>query len=144
VRSLNLKGCGFDEELPVANLSGAAMSLEGVFSFVSTDAMGWTWVTVDGITMRFRSFRTSKTSHSSDSDGRLLSPMPGSVVAIHVEPGDVVAKGDAILTIEAMKMEQTLASPIDGVVEAVNVALGNSIDAGFEAAQVIYSDRFSN
>ncbi len=134
MKSLHLKGCGIDEEAPSRGVSSDAMPLEGTTSFVSTDASGWTWVTVDGVTMRFRSFRSSRSDRSSDSDGRLFAPMPGSVVAVHVGEGDVVSKGDPILTIEAMKMEQTLASPIDGFVEAVNVIPGELIDAGMEAA----------
>ncbi|MAK77963.1 MAG: hypothetical protein CL992_01605 [Euryarchaeota archaeon] len=134
MRSLHLKGCGIDEEAPFEGVSSGAMPLEGTTSFVSTDASGWTWVTVDGVTMRFRSFRSSRLDRSSDSDGRLFAPMPGSVVAVHVGVGDVVSKGDPILTIEAMKMEQTLASPIDGFVEVVNVIPGESIDVGVEAA----------
>ena len=53
--------------------------------------------------------------------------------------GEVVSLGDPILTIEAMKMEQTLTSPIDGVVEAVNVAPGELVVAGFEAARIAKS-----
>ena len=140
MRSLHLKGCGIDEEAPSGSASSDVVPLEGTTSFVSTDASGWTWVTVDGVTMRFRSFRSSRSTHTSDSDGRLLAPMPGSVVAVHVGEGDVVSKGDPILTIEAMKMEQTLSSPIDGFVEAVNVVPGESVDAGIEAAIVRKSD----
>ena len=140
MRSLHLKGCGIDEETPMKGVSDDIPLLQGEHSFVSTDASGWTWVTVDGITMRFRSTRASRSAASSDSDGGLITPMPGSVVAVHVEIGDTVARGDPIITIEAMKMEQTLASPIDGVVDVLNVDQGESIDAGIEAARIKKSD----
>ena len=140
MRSLHLKGCGLDEEAPCEAASGAVGPFEGENSFVSTDSSGWTWVTVDGVTMRFRSFRSSGSARASDSDGGLVAPMPGSVVAVHVEIGGAVGEGDPILTIEAMKMEQTLASPIKGIVEAVNVVPGELIDAGVEVARVGKSD----
>ena len=102
MRSLHLKGCGLDEETLSEVVTGATTTFQGENSCVSTDASGWTWVTVDGITLRFRSYRRSRSSSSSELDGGLAAPMPGSVVAVHVGVGEVVSLGDPILTIEAM------------------------------------------
>src|SRR3546814_1669027 len=55
------------------------------------------------------------------SDGRLLAHSDGKIVAVHVQPGDVVSKGQTLLVLEAMKMEFQLALPVDGTVEAISV-----------------------
>ncbi|ARO33108.1 methylcrotonoyl-CoA carboxylase subunit alpha (plasmid) [Rhizobium sp. NXC14] len=57
-------------------------------------------------------------------DGAILSPMPGLVIAVDVAEGDTVAKGDRLLTVEAMKMEHTLRAPFDGIVGKLQVSTG--------------------
>jgi pyruvate carboxylase len=56
-------------------------------------------------------------------------PMPGVVASVAVKPGQKVAEGDLLLTIEAMKMETGLHAERDGVVKAVHVQAGAQIDA---------------
>lgn len=56
--------------------------------------------------------------------------MPGSVIKVFVSPGDVVKKGQKLLVFEAMKMENDLTSPIDGVVSEVKTSEGAVISAG--------------
>jgi acetyl/propionyl-CoA carboxylase alpha subunit len=65
--------------------------------------------------------------------GSLHSPLPGSVVGLHVGAGDRVRKGDKLVSLEAMKMEHTIAAPHDGTVTEVLVAVGDQV----EAAQVL-------
>jgi 3-methylcrotonyl-CoA carboxylase alpha subunit len=56
-------------------------------------------------------------------DGAILSPMPGKIISVEVSEGQHVAKGQKLLTLEAMKMEHTLTAPFDGrVVELTAVA----------------------
>ncbi|MEU7743921.1 biotin carboxylase N-terminal domain-containing protein [Nonomuraea sp. NPDC049158] len=62
--------------------------------------------------------------------GSLLAPMPGSVLRVEVEPGDRVTKGQAVLVLEAMKMEHQIAAPADGVVSGVHVEKGQQVEAG--------------
>ncbi|MEU7852295.1 biotin carboxylase N-terminal domain-containing protein [Nonomuraea sp. NPDC049141] len=62
--------------------------------------------------------------------GSLLAPMPGSVLRVEVEPGDRVVKGQAVLVLEAMKMEHQIAAPADGVVSGVHVEKGQQVEAG--------------
>jgi acetyl/propionyl-CoA carboxylase alpha subunit len=62
--------------------------------------------------------------------GTIKSQMPGKVVSIKVEVGQSVQKGDTLLSIEAMKMENEVVSPGDGVVRSVNVEAGSSVEAG--------------
>ncbi|HWQ33402.1 MAG TPA: biotin carboxylase N-terminal domain-containing protein [Blastocatellia bacterium] len=58
------------------------------------------------------------------------SPMPGQVVKILVEAGQRVAAGDALLILEAMKMEQTMRAAVDGVVESILVSAGQVVGPG--------------
>ena len=62
--------------------------------------------------------------------GRLTAPMPGKVVAVLVEAGQSVKKGDPLVIMEAMKMEHTIAAPSDGLVEEVLYALGDQVADG--------------
>ena len=55
--------------------------------------------------------------------------MPGLVTAVMVAVGDRVAKGQTLLTLEAMKMEQAIKSPIDGVISQLPVAAGQQVGA---------------
>jgi acetyl-CoA/propionyl-CoA carboxylase biotin carboxyl carrier protein len=59
--------------------------------------------------------------------GDVTSPMPGSVIAVHVAPGDAVVKGQPLVVVEAMKMEHTLAAPLDGTVGEVLVRVGQQV-----------------
>jgi acetyl/propionyl-CoA carboxylase alpha subunit len=58
----------------------------------------------------------------------LRAPMPGSLVMIHAKPGQAVAKGEALLVMESMKMETTLTAARDGAVAAVHFAPGQTFD----------------
>lgn len=58
----------------------------------------------------------------------IKAPMPGLILDIKVKEGDVVQKGDAVLILEAMKMENILKSPGDGVVMAVKIKKGESVE----------------
>jgi 3-methylcrotonyl-CoA carboxylase alpha subunit len=72
--------------------------------------------------------------------GRLTSPMPGTVVRVMIEDGASVTRGQALMVVEAMKMEHTIAAHADGVVKQVKFRAGDSVAEGveliaFEAAQ---------
>ncbi|MDN4037081.1 acetyl/propionyl/methylcrotonyl-CoA carboxylase subunit alpha [Massilia sp. YIM B02443] len=62
--------------------------------------------------------------------GRLTAPMPGKVVAVLVESGKIVAKGEPLVIMEAMKMEHTIAAPSDGLVEEVLYGVGDQVADG--------------
>lgn len=58
----------------------------------------------------------------------IKAPMPGLILDLKVAPGDLVKKGDVVLILEAMKMENSIKSPGDGLVKAVNVSLKQSVE----------------
>jgi 3-methylcrotonyl-CoA carboxylase alpha subunit len=62
--------------------------------------------------------------------GRLTAPMPGKIFQINVRKGVAVAAGQALLVIEAMKMEHTIAAPADGTITAVHYAVGDQVEEG--------------
>jgi len=64
--------------------------------------------------------------------GRLTAPMPGRVAQVMAEPGMTVRRGEPLMIIEAMKMEHTITTPADGVVEAVRFAAGDLVEEGAE------------
>jgi 3-methylcrotonyl-CoA carboxylase alpha subunit len=63
-------------------------------------------------------------------EGSLLTPLPGTVVAVHVAPGQSVARGAPLVTVEAMKMEHTLTAPYAGTVTRVAFAVADRVAAG--------------
>jgi acetyl/propionyl-CoA carboxylase alpha subunit len=65
-------------------------------------------------------------------DAEIVSPMPGKVIKINVKEGDEVKKGNVLLIVEAMKMENNIVSPKDAVVEKVNVKAGDMVDGSLE------------
>ncbi|WP_374046063.1 acetyl-CoA carboxylase biotin carboxylase subunit [Massilia sp. R2A-15] len=62
--------------------------------------------------------------------GRLTAPMPGKVVAVLASKGQQVKKGDALVIMEAMKMEHTIAAPSDGLVEEILYQVGDQVTDG--------------
>ncbi len=58
------------------------------------------------------------------------SPMPGTILSINVSNGSAVKKGDVLMILEAMKMENEIMSPCDGTIASVNVNAGASVETG--------------
>ena len=65
-----------------------------------------------------------------EAGGGCIASMPGKVVQVLVSEGENVEKGQAVVVLEAMKMEQTMTAPDDGLVSAVNVAVDDQVDVG--------------
>ena len=61
---------------------------------------------------------------------KVNAPMPGKIVAIKANVGDVVKKGQVILVLEAMKMENDVVATADGTVASIDTAVGNAVEAG--------------
>ena len=73
-------------------------------------------------------------------DGTILSPMPGKIIAVEVAQGEVVTKGQKLLTLEAMKMEHTLTAPFDGVVAELNAEAGAQVQVEALLARIEKSE----
>lgn len=73
-------------------------------------------------------------AHAADQElehaGGLTAPMPGKIIAINVEAGARVKRGQALLVMEAMKMEHTIHAPVDGVVEEIFFIVGDQVADG--------------
>jgi 3-methylcrotonyl-CoA carboxylase alpha subunit len=73
---------------------------------------------------------------SGESDGVIVAPMPGTVIAVQAEKGRSVRKGEKLLVLEAMKMENILVAPFDGVVAALEVRVGAQVSEGQTLARI--------
>ena len=61
---------------------------------------------------------------------KVNAPMPGKILSVKASAGQAVKKGEVILILEAMKMENEVVAPQDGTVASINVAAGDSVEAG--------------
>ncbi len=60
----------------------------------------------------------------------ISAPMPGTILSVSVKQGDTVKKGQVLMVLEAMKMENEIVSPKDGVIVSVSVCAGTSVNTG--------------
>ncbi len=97
----------------------AAAHLEGVRIFIGADH--WDIAFPDPL--------AGIAAHHS-SEGSLTAPMPGVVTLLSATPGEAVAAGDALLVMEAMKMEHAIKAPYDGVIKAYRFAPGDQVKDG--------------
>ena len=90
------------------------------------------WIWHDGMAYRPEVADSQRPARirSRDSAGSLAAPMPATVRAIAVAPGDRVARGDTLIVLEAMKMELPLKSPADGVVVSIACQVGDMVQPG--------------
>lgn len=61
---------------------------------------------------------------------KIESPMPGKILAVKANVGQAVKRGDVVMILEAMKMENEITAPEDGTVASINVAVGDSVESG--------------
>lgn len=61
---------------------------------------------------------------------KITSPMPGTILSVNVSNGSAVKKGDVLMILEAMKMENEIMAPCDGTIASVNVTKGASVNTG--------------
>ncbi|MES2124646.1 MAG: biotin/lipoyl-containing protein [Gemmatimonadota bacterium] len=97
------------------------------------------WTIVDRGAVRDVGIEDERTRHirslagagkSAGGGGVLKAPMPGLVLRIAVNEGDVVAAGAGLVVLEAMKMENELKAPVAGTVRAIRVAAGEAVEKG--------------
>jgi 3-methylcrotonyl-CoA carboxylase alpha subunit len=92
---------------------------------------------IDGAAWAFGSPRADHAvSGSNLTDGAIIAPMPGTVIAVSVRKGDRVVRGQPLVVIEAMKMEQTLSAPFDGTVIELKATSGAQVAEGTLLARI--------
>jgi biotin carboxyl carrier protein len=91
-----------------------------------------TWVFIDGHTyvVEREARGAGERAHVTDDEVALSAPMPATVVAIKVAPGDIVSAGDLLVLLEAMKMEMPITAPRDGRVKSLACREGELVQAG--------------
>jgi acetyl/propionyl-CoA carboxylase alpha subunit len=93
-----------------------------------------TWAHVNGGVYTLSELSPARLqANSGSADSTVRSPMPGSVVAVHVTEGSAVQKGEPLLAVEAMKMEHSLTAPASGTVH-VSVGVGDQVAVKQELA----------
>jgi acetyl/propionyl-CoA carboxylase alpha subunit len=105
-------------------------------AWISEDAENHAFVSTGGHIFRLKRhdiladsvFASGFDSHGHDAN-HVSSPMPGKVITIRVKEGDLVKKGDTLLIIEAMKMENLIVSPRDAIVKTINVAINDRVES---------------
>jgi 3-methylcrotonyl-CoA carboxylase alpha subunit len=95
-------------------------------------ALGWE----HGATFMIRRHTPRGTAVGAAADGAILAPMPGRIIAVEVAAGERVAKGQKLVTLEAMKMEHTLTAPFDGTVAELNASAGGQVTEGATLVRV--------
>ena len=87
-------------------------------------------VAVAGRVWAFESGEEARGAHGAAGSGAVTAPMPGKVVSVLVAEGQVVEVGQALVVLEAMKMESTLAAEVAGRVTSVRAVAGATVAAG--------------
>jgi geranyl-CoA carboxylase alpha subunit len=82
------------------------------------------------LAVRDRTLAAPEMATANGGDGKVRAAMNGRVVAVFVKPGERVAIGQAVMTLEAMKMEHVHAAPIAGTVSAIDVVEGEQVTTG--------------
>ncbi|MCB0397988.1 MAG: biotin/lipoyl-binding protein, partial [Flavobacteriales bacterium] len=120
------------------NILEMSVDGDGLEFFISRDKMGRGFVSLNGhifTVVRYDVLPKEDylgTHEMGGSNGGIVSPMPGKVIKINVKDGAEVKKGDILMVVEAMKMENNILSPKDGKIEKVNVKTGEMVDGSRE------------
>ena len=95
------------------------------------------WITADEVQLmwcgslyRFPRPRAASVPAHTAAEGSLTAPMPGLITRVFVQVGQAVKAGDRLLVLEAMKTEQALRAPFDGVVQQLNAREGEIVQEG--------------
>ncbi len=130
-----------------ARLDGRALTVtyDGLRTeYVVAASVGRIWLSGAGRTWLIEEVREApvRADDEHSGDAELISPMPGSVVAVGTADGGTATAGSVVVTVEAMKMEHALSAPIDGMVELL-VAVGDQVKVGQPLARIIAATKES-
>jgi geranyl-CoA carboxylase alpha subunit len=84
-------------------------------------------IVLDGLNYLFAIWRKEIGGGAEDDRPSARAPMPGTIISVRVKEGDVIARGDVLLTMEAMKMETLITAPCAGTVSALHCAAGQQV-----------------
>lgn len=108
-------------------------------SYVSEWIQGTLWVHVNGKTFTVEGSQNTKRNRKGSvgiAHNKVMAPMPGKVTKVLVKEGQVVEKGQAVVVMEAMKMEYTLKSDLAGPIEKVKATVGAQVSLGDILVQI--------
>ena len=88
------------------------------------------WVHYEGKTQSIVREKNLRRVQDQDLGNEVLAPMPGKVLKVNVQQGDVVEKGQTLVVMEAMKMEYSLEAPCSGTVMSVNCSVEDQVTPG--------------
>jgi 3-methylcrotonyl-CoA carboxylase alpha subunit len=88
------------------------------------------FASVGALTYESADARAAKARRHVALGDELMSPMPGKVIAVEVEAGQAVTRGQVLVRVEAMKMEHAIRAPRDGVVQSLRCEAGSQVDGG--------------
>jgi len=104
-------------------------------AYISEDKNNNAFVSVNGFIFNLKRkdllselVSASRTDSTGKDSNHVASPMPGKVIKINTREGDKVKKGDLLLIVEAMKMENKIVSPKDAVIQKINVSLNERVE----------------
>jgi acetyl-CoA/propionyl-CoA carboxylase, biotin carboxylase, biotin carboxyl carrier protein len=92
---------------------------QGAVTWLARDGAAWAISEAPPVALRG--------ARAGSADGSVRSPMPGTILAVHVALGDVVSAGQPVLVVEAMKMEHTVTAPVDGTVTELTAKVGQQV-----------------
>jgi len=109
------------------------------FEVEAQNVKGALWLHVNGRTFIYESDAQKKKQRSKSgtaATGIIHAPMPGKVTKILKAIGDSIVAGDAVLVMEAMKMEYTLKADVAGTLKSLDCAVGDQVPLGKKLAQI--------
>ncbi|WP_432989993.1 acetyl/propionyl/methylcrotonyl-CoA carboxylase subunit alpha [Dactylosporangium sp. CA-233914] len=124
---LEMQRCGPDHD----GLTDLVLQIDGVVErFILSTAPPVVTVTHNASVTALRCSDRAAAPIQAISDGHVVAPMPGSISVVNVAETAVVATGEILGILEAMKMELALRAPFDGIVTLVNAAVGDQVSLG--------------
>jgi acetyl/propionyl-CoA carboxylase alpha subunit len=144
---ISVNGEKFEAGIRLCEAGYIEMILDGhqLEFYISTDNDGNGYVSFKGFIFKVNRHDILAGSHAilgsldsgdGKSDGKIISPMPGKVIKINVKKGEEVKRGQTLLIVEAMKMENNISAPADGVVEEVNVKVGDMVNSSVRLVMI--------
>ena len=120
----------FGDDGPRISIAGREYHGKSTKTRTVLDGNDW-HVLCDGVYRRL-SLKSELAGDAAEATGSLTAPMPGRIVKVMTKPGATVGKGEALLILEAMKMEHTITAPKPGKVKTVHYAAGEQVLEGAE------------